>query len=164
MARTDGGKNNEQVRLSPTEGVVVSNDADFKLMLKNKEKYMDDQAKLLLRLTVGFTMLLHGIAKFDGIEFITGTLVGIGLPGIIANGVYIGEVLAPLMVIVGLYARVGGWIMAVNMLFAIGLMHSEQIFTLTEGGAWAIEVQILYLSAAVVIALLGSGKFALKAD
>jgi putative oxidoreductase len=44
------------------------------------------------------------------------------------------------------------------------LMHSQQIFTLTEQGAWAIELQVLYLSAAVVIALLGSGKFALKAD
>ena len=125
---------------------------------------MDDQAKLLLRITVGFTMLFHGIAKFNGIGFISGALAGIGLPEIIANGVYIGEVLAPLMVIVGLYTRIGGWLMAINMLFAIGLMHSQQIFTLTEQGAWAIELQVLYLSAAVVIALLGSGKFALKAD
>jgi len=109
-------------------------------------------------------MLFHGIAKFNGIGFISGTLAGIGLPEIIANGVYIGEVLAPLMVIVGLYTRIGGWLMAINMLFAIGLMHSQQIFTLTEQGAWAIELQVLYLSAAVVIALLGSGKFALKAD
>ena len=54
---------------------------------------MDDQAKLLLRITVGFTMLFHGIAKFNGIGFISGTLAGIGLPEIIANGVYIGEVL-----------------------------------------------------------------------
>jgi putative oxidoreductase len=125
---------------------------------------MDDQAKLLLRLTVGFTMLLHGIAKFNGIGFIVGTLAGLGLPEIIAYGVYIGEVIAPLMVIVGLYTRIGGWLMAINMLFAIGLMHSGQIFSLTEHGAWAIELQILYLSAAVVIALLGSGKLALKAD
>jgi putative oxidoreductase len=125
---------------------------------------MDDQAKFLLRITVGFPMLFHGIAKFNGIGFISGTLAGIGLPEIIANGVYIGEVLAPLMVIVGLYTRIGGWLMAINMLFAIGLMHSQQIFTLTEQGAWAIELQVLYLSAAVVIALLGSGKFALKAD
>jgi putative oxidoreductase len=77
-------------------------------------------------------------------------------------GVYLGEIVAPVLVIIGLFTRLGGWIMVVNMLFAIGLVHMSDIFALTERGAWAIETQALFLVLALAVAVFGSGKYAVK--
>ena len=54
-----------------------------------------DLGRLLLRLTLGFCVLFHGIAKIQGgVEGIAHDLIALGLPGFIAYGVYVGEVLA----------------------------------------------------------------------
>jgi len=66
------------------------------------------------------------------------------------------------LVIIGLFTRLGGWIMVVNMLFAIGLVHMNDIFALTERGAWAIETQALFLVVSLAVAVFGSGKYAIK--
>ena len=119
----------------------------------------DDAGKLLLRLTLGLLMLLHGIAKLtNGVDGIEGMLEKHGLPAVIAYGAFIGEVVAPLFVIVGLFTRPAALVMAVNMLFAIGLAHADEIFTLGKQGGWALELQGLFLFGAIAIALLGAGR------
>jgi putative oxidoreductase len=127
----------------------------------------DDTGKLILRLTVGVLLLLHGIAKAtnpEGLGGISGMLVAKGLPGFIAYGAYVGEILAPLMVILGVFTRIGALLIAVNMLFAIGLAHTAQIFTMGKQGGWALELQGFYLFCAIALYFLGSGKFAVKPD
>ena len=127
----------------------------------------DALGKLLLRLTVAVLMLFHGIAKIihpGSLEFIGSSLSGIGLPAAFAYGVYVGEVVAPLMIISGFHARIGGLIIVVNMLFAIFLAHTGDMFSLTQHGGWAIELQAFYLLGGLAIMLLGSGKFAVKPD
>lgn len=124
-----------------------------------------DIAKLLLRVTLGVLLLLHGLAKLqNGVGGIVDMVSSAGLPGIIGYGVIVGEVIAPLMILAGVYSRIGGWLAAVNMLFAIVLVHSAEIFTLTQNGGWAIELQMFYLSSAVCVGLLGSGRLAVKPD
>jgi len=123
--------------------------------------------KLSLRLTVGVLMLFHGVAKVmnpGSIDFIGGNLANVGMPSFIAYGVFIGEILAPLMLITGFCTRIGGWLIVVNMLFAIGLAHSADIFSLGKHGGWAIELQAFYLFGGLAVALLGSGKLAVKPD
>jgi len=123
----------------------------------------DDAGKLLLRLTLGTLMLLHGIAKLRfGVDGISAMLVGQGLPGMLAYGVYVGEVLAPLMVIFGFYARLGGVLMAINMVFAIALAHPGELFDLGKGGGWALELQGFFLLTALVVALIGPGRFSIN--
>lgn len=127
----------------------------------------DDLGKLILRLTVGILMLFHGVAKImnpGSVDFIGSALAGSGLPSILAYGVYIGEVIAPLMIIVGLYCRYGAIIVVINMVFAILLMHSGDIFALTDHGGWRLELQGFYLFGAVAIMFLGSGRQAVKPD
>ena len=127
----------------------------------------DALGKLLLRLTVAVLMLFHGLAKIihpGSLEFIGSSLSGIGLPAALAYGVYVGEVVAPLMLISGFHARIGGLIIVVNMLFAIFLAHTGEMFSLTQHGGWAIELQVFYLLGGLAIMLLGSGKFAFKPD
>ena len=79
--------------------------------------------KLIVRLSVGCLMLFHGVAKImhpGSLDFISGMLASNNLPGVLAYGVYIGEVIAPLMVIVGYQARIGGLLMAAGY-FALGV-------------------------------------------
>lgn len=123
----------------------------------------DDIGKLILRLTLGILMLLHGIAKLRyGVAGIEGMVSSHGLPGFLAYGVFIGEVIAPLMVIAGFYARAGGLIMAFNMVVAIALAHSSQLFSISKNGGWELELQGFFLFTAVVVALIGPGKFAVN--
>lgn len=87
-----------------------------------------------------------------------------GLPGELAYLVYLGEVLAPLMIIFGYFNRLGAIIIAINMITAILLVHAQELFSLTQNGGWALELQGMYLLGAIVVALLGSGKYALRPD
>jgi putative oxidoreductase len=126
-----------------------------------------DTGKLIVRLSVGGLMLFHGIAKImhpGSLDFIAGMLAGYSLPAILAYGVYIGEVIAPLMVIAGYKARIGGLIITVNMLFALALAHSGDFFSLSEHGGRMVELQMFYLLSAIAVVFLGSGRHAIKAD
>jgi putative oxidoreductase len=127
----------------------------------------DDTGKLIVRLTVGVLMLLHGVSKMTdpaALTGISGMLTAKGMPAFIAYGAYIGEVLAPLMVILGVFSRIGGLLIVVNMIFAIALAHASQIFTMGKSGGWALELQGFYLFCGLAIYFLGSGKFAVKPD
>lgn len=114
---------------------------------------------------IGGMMFLHGLAKLShGIDFIKGMVIANGLPGLVAYGVYIGEVLAPLLIIIGFKSRLAAGVVAFNMIVAIYLVHLNDIFMLTNTGAWAVETQMLYLFGSICIVLLGSGKYAAKPD
>ncbi|WP_312480171.1 DoxX family protein [Stutzerimonas nitrititolerans] len=120
----------------------------------------DDMGKLVLRLSVGMLMLLHGIFKLqNGVGGIAGMLGSQDLPGFLAYGVYLGEVVGPVLVIIGLYTRVGAVLIIGNMLVALALAHSQELFSLGSMGGWALELQGMFLFGAVAIALLGAGKF-----
>lgn len=123
----------------------------------------EDIGKLVLRLTLGTLLLFHGVAKiFGGVGGISGMLQGIGLPGFFAYGVYIGEVLAPLLVILGLYARIGALIIVVTMVAALYLVHLDDLFLLGQGGGWKLELQGFFLFTALAVALIGPGRFSAK--
>lgn len=123
----------------------------------------ESTGKLILRLSLGILILLHGIAKLTGgVDGIAGMLSANGLPAVLAYGVYIGEVLAPLLVIVGWYSRVGAAVIAINMLFAIGLAHSAEIFALSKTGGWALELQGMFLFTAIAVALMGPGRYSVN--
>jgi putative oxidoreductase len=127
------------------------------------EDAMEDLGKLVLRLTVGILIMMHGLAKITGgVAGIAGMLERSGLPGALAYGVYLGEILAPLLVIVGFYSRIGALVIVVNMLFAIGLAHMNDVFAVTKTGGWGIELQGLFLFAALSVALIGPGRYALN--
>ena len=123
----------------------------------------DDIGKLVLRLTLGVLLILHGIAKiYSGVGPIAGMLQGHGLPGFVAYGVYVGEVLAPALVIVGFFARIASLVIVFQMLVAIYLAHQADIFALGGGGGWKIELQAFFLFTALSVALIGPGRFSVK--
>lgn len=122
----------------------------------------DDAGKLLLRASVGVLVLLHGLFKIgSGPGFVIKMLGAAGLPGGLAYLVYVGEIVAPLLMIAGLWTRAAAGVVAINMLFAFGLVHMGQLFALTNQGGWALELQGLYLFGALAVALLGAGRISL---
>lgn len=124
----------------------------------------EDWGKLLLRLTIGVLLLLHGVAKVkNGVGWMAGPLGAAGLPAFIAYGVYVGEVVAPLLLIAGKWTRLAGLVVAFNMIAAILLVRRNDIVALSEqGGGWAIELEMLFLLGGIAIFLLGSGKYAIS--
>ena len=123
----------------------------------------EDLARLLLRLTLGVLLLLHGVAKITGdIGYIRQMLEANGLPGMLMYGVYAGEVLAPLLLILGWYSRVGAGLVIVNMLVIFAYAHRSEYFTLESSGGWALELQALYLATAVALLLTGPGRYAVN--
>ncbi len=127
----------------------------------------ENAGKLILRLAVGLLMLFHGVAKLlhpDSLDFIRMGLSGLGLPELLVYGVYVGEVLAPLLLIAGVFSRWGGMLIVVNMLFAIGLAHMGDLFALTDHGGYRLELQMFYLLGGLAVMFLGSGRYAIKPD
>ena len=122
---------------------------------------LPDLARLLLRLTVGGLFALHGLAKLRrGAASIGDQLVAHGLPAALSNLVFLGEVLGPLLVILGIGTRIGGGLIAATMLVAVWLMHLGDLGSFGRSGGWALELQALYLVGGVCIALLGAGRYA----
>ena len=120
----------------------------------------DDTGKLVLRLALGILILLHGISKIsNGIGSIIGMVTANGLPAGFAYGVYIGEVVAPVLVIIGARTRPAALIIAINMVVAIALAHTGQLASLGKSGGWALELQGMFLFGAIALVFLGAGRF-----
>ena len=122
----------------------------------------DDFGKLVLRLTLGILVLLHGIAKLKGgVGFLSPMLTGLGLPTWFSYGVYIGEIVAPVMIILGLFTRIGAFIIFVNMIFAVVLVHRPELLTLGKQGGWALELQGMFLFTAFALMFMNPGRYAI---
>src|SRR5262245_22412998 len=120
----------------------------------------DDVAKLILRLVLGILVLLHGISKMThGVGGIASLVEAHGWPNSVSYFVYIGEVVAPILLIAGIFTRLGGLLIAVNMVVALFLAHRTQLFMLNGQGGWQLELQAMFLFTALAIMLMGAGRF-----
>lgn len=123
---------------------------------------MTDAGKLLVRLSVGL-MAFHGVGKLEhGLGFITQALAARGLPAFVADGVYLGELVAPILVLLGLWARPAGLVVSFTMVFAVFLVHPDQLFARNEFGGLALELNWLYVLAGLAVACLGSGRYSVS--
>ena len=127
-----------------------------------------DFAKLLLRLGFGGMFLLHGIAKMlHGVDGIIVRLTNAGLPEFVAYGSYLGELVAPILIVIGLFTRASAFVCVMTSLFIVYLVHivdQGNLFALSKVGGWAVELIGTFLFGFLAIMFLGSGKYAVKAD
>ena len=127
----------------------------------------DDLGKLLLRLVLGVVVLFHGVYKVfhpAALDWIGGMLTKLGLPMELSFAVYLGEVLGPLLVIVGMFSRIGGLLIVINMIFAMVLVDRMALLQINKFGGWQIETEVLLLVCGLAVLLGGSGKFAARPD
>ncbi|KGL51517.1 DoxX family protein [Porphyromonas canoris] len=121
-----------------------------------------DLGILILRLSIGVMMLLHGIAKLQGgMGPVQGMLEAKSLPAFIAYGVYIGEILAPLLLILGARTRLAALLFVFNCI-AIIWLGGHPVFSLNQYGGWGAELPGLFLFGALALFFTGGGKYAVS--
>ncbi len=119
-----------------------------------------DAALLVLRLVLGLLILLHGIGKLPPPPAsIVGALDQVGLPSALAYGVYLGEIFGPILIIIGMWTRLGAFLIAANMIVAVLIAHTGDLVHMGESGGYALELQAMYLFTAVALALTGAGRY-----
>jgi putative oxidoreductase len=120
----------------------------------------DDAGKLLLRVLVGVLLVLHGFHKLTtGPGEVASILAAHGVPGFLAYGVYLGEVVGPVLMVLGVYARAGALLVVANMLAAVLATRGLNLWHLNEHGGWGIELEALFGVGALCVALLGAGAY-----
>src|SRR5438876_3105073 len=123
----------------------------------------DDIGKLILRLTVAVLLGFHGVSKLKGgIGWMAGPLHAHHVPMFVGYGVYVAEVIAPVLLILGIFTRPAALVIAFDLVMALVLVVQGKAFQIQpQGGGLGAELQFLYLFSALAIAFLGSGRFAL---
>ena len=120
---------------------------------------MEDVGKLILRITTAGLILFHGVHKIVfGVAF-GGVLAAHQLPQFVAYGVYVGEVVAPLFILLGAWTRIASLVVVFNMVVAIVLVAYRNVSVLQRTGAWGMESEAFYLLTALVVFFIGAGKY-----
>jgi putative oxidoreductase len=121
-----------------------------------------NHAQLLLRLSLGIILLFHGLLKIFvfTIPGTVGFFESIGLLAIIAYLTIFGEVVGGAAIIIGLYTRLAS-ILSLPILLGATWAHlgNGWVFS-NQGGGW--EFPLLLVVLAIVVAMQGSGSFAIK--
>jgi len=119
-----------------------------------------DFGKLLLRVSVGTLLLFHGVNKIQhGYGFVETMLLKAKLPGYLSHGILVGEVLAPLLMVTGIFTRPAALLQTFVMVMAIYLVHSKELYSLSEHGGYALELQALYLFGSLAVFFFGAGRY-----
>ena len=122
-----------------------------------------DIGLFLLRITIAFTMLVYGITKIiNGVSLIGDLLNSLGLPTFLSYGVYLGEVLAPVLIILGFRTRLAGLVFAINCLIAILMVQVPNFFNLNEFGGWYVGPIVIYFIFGIAMFFTGAGNIAIS--
>lgn len=122
-----------------------------------------DLGKLLLRLSVGGLMLFHGVHKLiHGHGFVVSKLRAAGLPELLVAGIPLGEVVAPLFIVLGLFTRPAALCEAAVMAVAVWLVHMGDLASVSPNGGYALELQALYFFGSLAIVFLGAGRYSVS--
>lgn len=132
-----------------------------------------DWGALIARVFLGVVILPHGLQKLLGmfggygfsatVEFFTST----GIPSVIAVLIILGESFGALFLILGLISRISAAGIALIMLGAMIMVHSQFGFFMNWFGAQAgegFEYHLLALGLALIVLVRGGGKWALDGE
>jgi putative oxidoreductase len=120
---------------------------------------------LIIRIGISFTMLIYGITKLIyGIDFINDVFTQHGLPSFFGYGIFIGEIIAPILIILGFRTKLAGLVFAINCLAAILMVQLPNLLKLNEFGGWAIGPIFIYMIFGVALIFTGAGKYAVSVN
>ncbi len=123
-----------------------------------------DIGVLILRVTVCGLILFHGIHKiYAGLDEQMGMLAAKGIPTFFIYFVYVSEVLAPVLIILGLFVRLSAASLVLTLLVVL-YVAPFPLMALGAHGEWAIELQVLYLFIPLSLFFIGPGRFSVRAN
>jgi len=121
-----------------------------------------DFGKLIFRTTIAVLLFFHGYAKVNhGLGFIEDALQANNLPEFLSYFVFLGELLAPLLLIIGYKTRFAASLIIVTMLVAIFLVFPNDLTTLTREGTLKLELNYFFIFTSFSLIFLGAGKYSL---
>ena len=125
-----------------------------------------DLGILFARLGLGICLFMNGFAKIlHGIDGVKSILTKAGLPEIMAYSSYIGEVVALIMIILGIFSRIGALLITGTSLTIMCAYHGlGNLLELTNAGGFKAEILYLYIALLLCIIFNGSGKYAIRKD
>ena len=124
-----------------------------------------DLGMLISRIAIGFPMSVYGINKLiHAVGFIENMMTMHGLPSFFAYGVFAGEIIAPVMLIIGFRTRFAGLIFAANCFTATILAQTGNLFKLNDFGGWALELLVIYMLISLSFFFTGAGKYAVSTN
>lgn len=125
----------------------------------------EDIGKLVLRLSLGGLMLFHGLhTLLNGLAPLQAILAAHNIPENAAYFAYLGGLVAPILIIVGLFSRVGAVLVMLNVVIMLVLADFSKIASIASDGSYALEVQAFYFFTALAVSLLGAGRFSAGPD
>ncbi len=116
--------------------------------------------RLILRVTIGGLLLFHGVSKLiHGVAWMQGPLAAFHFPTFIAYGVYVGEIVAPILIILGIWTRPAALVVVFDLFMAVLLVSHSRMLMVSPGGGWGIELDAFFFLAALSLFLLGAGRY-----
>ncbi len=123
----------------------------------------EDAGKLTLRLTVSGMMLFHGIHKLIyGHDFIIYLLKRDGWPSYLVYGVPVGEVAAPLLLLLGAWTRFASGMIIFTMAVSIYLFLGADAFALDQYGALKSQLNLFFIGSCSALFCMGPGKYTIS--
>ncbi len=127
------------------------------------ENTKQDLGIVLIRISIAFTMLIYGISKLRfGIDFILNQIAQYGLPSFLGYGVYVGEIIAPILIIIGYRTKLAGLIFATNCFVAILLVQLPNLQKINGFGGWEMGPLFIYTLFGIAIFFTGGGKYSVS--
>lgn len=120
-----------------------------------KEKTLNDVVFIGLRSALGVIFILHGISKFD--PGFANNLPNMGLPAELQIPIALAELVPGILIIIGILSRLSASMISIVMLGAIFLVKGAQSIT----GNGGVEIDLILLSSALVIMIVGPGRISL---
>ena len=131
--------------------------------MNNKDNFWtnSDIGVLIVRIALGGIIFFHGFNKLiHGTDVQFQTLASNGIPGQFIYFVYISEVLAPVLIVLGILTRISSLTIIVTMIVVFIVLPFP--IGLDQHGAMNIESQLYFLLLAIALFFMGPGRYTLK--
>lgn len=119
-----------------------------------------DVGILFIRIALALAFIHAGWLKIMGIDFVVTMFGGMGIPAALAYFVSYAEFIGGILMLLGLFVRYAGVILAVIMFVAAIKAHLPNGFGLQNGGYEYVSVLFF---AALSVVTLGAGKYSVAA-
>lgn len=123
---------------------------------------------LLIARIATFGLILHGLHKASGFSgFVNGAMatnpVSAGAPGFFGFLVVAGQILLPIALLIGLFTRIAGILMALLFAFIIGAVNIPSQGIIGNSGGLTFESSLFYMVPGIVLFLTGGGRYSIDA-